>query len=55
MEQEVVSTRNKSIDSAISELCGKLRKSLNSYQAVIFLAAIDYDFPLTVLRKAPLF
>ncbi len=46
MEQEVISTRNKNIDSAISELCGKLRKSADSYQAVIFLAAIDYDFPL---------
>ena len=46
MEQEVISTRNKNIDSAINELCGKLRKSADSYQAVIFLAAIDYDFPL---------
>ena len=46
MEQEVVSTRNKNIDSAVNELCGKLKKNLNSYQAVIFLAAIDYDFPV---------
>ena len=46
MEQEVVSTRNKNIDSAVNELCGKLRKTLDSYKTVIFLAAIDYDFPL---------
>lgn len=46
MEQEVVSTRTKNIDSAVNELCGKLRKNLDSYNAVIFLAAIDYDFPL---------
>ena len=46
MEQEVVSTRTKNIDSAVNELCGKLHKNLDSYNAVIFLAAIDYDFPL---------
>ena len=46
MEQEVVSTRTRNIDSAVNELCGKLRKNPDSYQAVIFLAAIDYDFPL---------
>ena len=46
MEQEVVSTRTRNIDSAVNELCGKLRKNLDSYNAVIFLAAIDYDFPL---------
>ena len=46
MEQEVVSTRTRNIDSAVNELCGKLHKNLDSYNAVIFLAAIDYDFPL---------
>ncbi len=44
MEQEVVSTTNKNIDSAVSELCRKLKRDLSSYQAVIFMAAIDYDF-----------
>ena len=44
MEQEVVSTKIKNIDSAISDLCGKLKKDLSTYQAVIFMAAIDYDF-----------
>ena len=44
MEQEVVFTTNRNIDSAVSELCGKLKRDLSSYQAVIFMAAIDYDF-----------
>ena len=44
MEQEVVSTTNRNIDSAVSELCRKLKRDLSSYQAVIFMAAIDYDF-----------
>lgn len=44
MEQEVVSTKARSVDLAVSELCGKLKRDLSSYQAVIFLAAIDYDF-----------
>lgn len=44
MEQEVVTSRNKNIDSAVEELCGKLKRDLSSYQAVIFVAAIDFDF-----------
>ncbi|HCA20522.1 MAG TPA: hypothetical protein DEO40_07585 [Treponema sp.] len=46
MEQEVVTTRTRNVDAAVSELCGKLKKNPGSYQAVIFFAAIDYDFPL---------
>ena len=44
MEQEVVSSKNKNIDSAVEELCGKLKRDVSSYQAVIFVAAIDFDF-----------
>lgn len=44
MEQEVVSTKIRNVDAAVTDLCGKLRKGLTSYQAVIFMAAIDYDF-----------
>ncbi len=44
MEQEVVSTKVRNVDSAVNELCGKLKRDLSSYQAVIFMAAIDYDF-----------
>lgn len=44
MEQEVVITYNKNITSAVEELCSKLKKSPDSYQAVIFYAAITYDF-----------
>ena len=46
MEQEVVSTSNRNVDSAVAELCGKLKRDLSSYQAVIFMAAINYDFQL---------
>ncbi|MCH5291577.1 MAG: hypothetical protein J1D88_07495, partial [Treponema sp.] len=44
MEQEVVTSRNRNIDSAVEELCGKLKRDLSLYQAVIFVAAIDFDF-----------
>ena len=50
MEQEVVSTRNKSVDSAVADLCAHLKYDLNSYQAVIFMAAIDYDFEALSLK-----
>lgn len=46
MEQEVVISKKTDVQSAVDELCGKLRKNHNSYQAVIFLAAITYDFAL---------
>ena len=44
MEQEVVVSRQRDIKSAVDELCGKLKKNLNSYNAVLFMAAISYDF-----------
>lgn len=44
MEQEVVISRSSDVQSAVAELCSKLKKSPSSYQAVIFLAAINYDF-----------
>lgn len=44
MEQEVVITHNSNIDSAINELCSKLKNRPDSYQAAIFLAAINYNF-----------
>ena len=44
MEQEVVVSRKADVASAVDELCGKLKKRPDSYQAVIFLAAIRYDF-----------
>lgn len=45
MEQEVVVSRRPDVKSAVDELCGKLRQRPDSYQAVIFMAAIRYDFP----------
>ncbi len=44
MEQEVVQTRANDIQSAVNELCGKLKKSPDKYNAVFFYAAIKYDF-----------
>ncbi|MCR5284448.1 MAG: FIST C-terminal domain-containing protein [Treponema sp.] len=44
MEQEVVQTRMADISAAVGDLCSKLKKSPDSYQAVIFYAAITYDF-----------
>lgn len=44
MEQEVVQTKLNDIQSAVNDLCGKLKKSSSSYNAVIFFAAIKYDF-----------
>lgn len=46
MEQEVVSSHKANIEEAVNELCGKLKKARNEYQAVIFMAAISYDFAL---------
>ncbi|MBR6913720.1 MAG: FIST C-terminal domain-containing protein [Treponema sp.] len=46
MEQEVVISRKPDVAGAVAELCGKLRRNPDSYQAVIFLAAITYDFAL---------
>ena len=36
MEQEVVQTRANDIQSAVNELCGKLKKSPDKYNAVFF-------------------
>ncbi len=44
MEQEVVSTNATSLYVAVDELCSKLKRSADSYKAVIFMAAITYDF-----------
>lgn len=44
MEQEVVSTRSADPRVAAKDLASKLKKSPSSYQAVIFMAAISYDF-----------
>ena len=44
MEQEVVSTSATSLYVAVDELCSKLKRSADSYKAVIFMAAITYDF-----------
>lgn len=46
MEQEVVISKKPDVQAAVDELCGKLKKNADSYQAVIFLAAITYDFAL---------
>lgn len=45
MEQEVVSTRITDPVSAAEDLCRQLRNDTSSYKAVIFMAAITYDFP----------
>lgn len=44
MEQEVVQTRERDPRAAAAELCGKLRRRPEEYQAVLFYAAICYDF-----------
>lgn len=44
MEQEVVVSRNSDVSRAVDELCGKLRRNASDYNAVIFFAAISYDF-----------
>ena len=44
MEQEVVTSRSPDVQSAVSELCSKLKRDLSSYNAVFFMAAINYDF-----------
>ena len=44
MDQEVVLTRVDDIQSAVRDLTSQLKKTPDSYQAVIFLAAIKYDF-----------
>ncbi|MBQ0052006.1 MAG: FIST C-terminal domain-containing protein [Treponema sp.] len=44
MEQEVVSTRINDPIGAAEDLCRQLRKDPSSYKAVIFMAAIKYDF-----------
>ena len=44
MEQEVVYSKKPNAVSAASELVSQLRKSVESYQAVFFMAAIRYDF-----------
>ncbi len=44
MEQEVVQSRKSNVQEAVSELCGKLKNSPDSYKAVFFMAAISYDF-----------
>ena len=46
MEQEVVISKKPDVQAAVDELCGKLKKNADSYQAVIFLAAITYDFAM---------
>lgn len=44
MQQEVVSTRLKDAESAAQDLAGQLKNRPESYKAVIFMAAISYDF-----------
>ena len=44
MEQEVVFSKNTDVDSVVSSLCSKLRRSPSSYTAAFFMAAITYDF-----------
>lgn len=44
MEQEVVQTQRSDITSAVNDLVSKLKSDTKKYQAVIFFAAITYDF-----------
>ena len=44
MEQEVVVSRSPDVQRAVDELCGKLKRRPSEYHAVIFMAAISYDF-----------
>lgn len=56
MEQEVVQTHATNIEAAVKELVSRLRKSPDEYQAVIFYAAINYDFEalsLAIKEKFP--
>ncbi len=44
MEQEVVISRKDDARLAVDELCSKLKKNADSYKAVVFFAAVKYDF-----------
>ena len=44
MEQEVVTTKRQNPDDAAKDLISQLKNPLDSYKAVIFMAAINYDF-----------
>ena len=44
MEQEVVVSQNTNIQRAVDELCDRLKRRPAEYNAVIFMAAITYDF-----------
>lgn len=44
MEQEVVSTKLKDANAAAEDLARQLKKNPDNYKAVIFMAAITYDF-----------
>ena len=44
MEQEVVISRKGDAESCVAELCSKLKHEPSHYKAVIFMAAISYDF-----------
>lgn len=44
MEQEVVTTKRQNPNDAAKDLVSQLKSPLDSYKAVIFMAAIQYDF-----------
>ena len=53
MTQEVVSTKIADVDGAVADLMRQLKQDPQSYTAVIFMAAITYDFAaLSVAIKA---
>ena len=50
MKQEVVQTSSIDIDRAIVEITSKLSKSTHEYNAIIFFAAAEYDFPALAVK-----
>lgn len=44
MEQEVVVSRSSNAKTAVKDLTGKLKRAAGDYHAVIFMAAISFDF-----------
>lgn len=56
MNQEVVSTKKSNVKDAVEDLVRQLKNTPSSYKAVIFMAAINYDFEklsVAVKQKFP--
>ncbi len=55
MEQEVAQTKKKDITAALEDIHRQLKKPVSQYNAVIFFASIEYEFPLLSKKIAEFF